>query len=371
MKIAFCIRENYISRYGGDTTQLMKTKEYLEHLYGIESEILVDPKKIDSSFDIAHIFNLSTRKCSRDFALMAKKKNIKIVFSTIYWDYSYVSILRFMQCINFNLNPFTAKVGLLMSKTCATIFQYPQAISPLFRRHVKKMIKLSDILLPNSLEEAEKIIHFIGENKHKVIAKVHIVPNAADFKSQKKETNIFNTYQIPHHYILQVGRISFLKNQLQTLKALEQYPNVPIVFIGKDFNDQYATVLRKRSQKRGNVFFIPEIPHDDVQLFYKHALLHILPSLRESPGLVSLEALTNGCKIIVANHRFAPYNTYFEGVASFCNPLSISDIRNKILQEIKTERNTEQNSNIIKMRFSWENAAKETYKAYCSVLGHN
>jgi glycosyltransferase involved in cell wall biosynthesis len=371
MKVAFCIRGNYLSQYGGDTTQLIKTKEYLERLHGVEGEILVDPQKLDGSFDIAHIFNLSTRKCSEAFVLKAKEENIKIVFSTVYWDYAYVSIFRFMQFINYNLTPFTAKICLFISRISAAIFQYPQDISFLFRRHIKKMIKLADILLPNSLEEAEKMIYFIGKNRYEVMNKVRIIPNAADFKDTEKETNIFNTYQIPQGYILQVGRISFLKGQLQTIKALEQYPNVPIVFIGNDFNDHYAKVVRKRARKRGNVFFISEIPHDEVQLFYKHALLHILPSLRESPGLVSLEALANGCKIVVANHKFTPYKTYFDGIASVCNPLSMRDIKNSILQEMKTERNAYQNSDTIKSRFSWENAAKETYKAYCSVLGHN
>jgi glycosyltransferase involved in cell wall biosynthesis len=120
--------------------------------------------------------------------------------------------------------------------------------------------------------------------------------------------------------------------------------------------------------QRGNVFFLGEIPNKDIHIFYRHALVHVLPSLRESPGLVSLEALANGCKIVVSNNMFAPCDTYFKGMASFCNPLSAKDIRDKILQEIKTERDSLQNIETIKSQFSWKNTAEETYKAYCSIL---
>jgi glycosyltransferase involved in cell wall biosynthesis len=368
MKVAFCIRDTYITQRGGDTVQLLKTKEFLEKLYNVKVEILTDPEKLDTTFDIAHVFNLSTMRSSLSFMQKAKEENIKIVLSPIYWDYSYAAIYRFLKYFNFILNLFTVIVGLFMSKVCASILQSPGLISPLFRKYAKKMIKLSDVLIPNSVEEAEKLIYFTRLNSKKVFDKIHIAPNAVDCNGTSSDKDIFSMYSIPKQYILQVGRIEFIKNQIQTVKALEQNPEIPIVFIGRSFDEDYATKLRKIAQRRGNVFFIAEMPHEDVQLFYKYALLHILPSLRESPGLVSLEALSHGCKIVVSSHNFTPYNTYFNGMASICNPLSISDIHDKILQEIKTERNVCENSERVKLCFSWENAAKETYKAYCSVL---
>ena len=260
-------------------------------------------------------------------------------------------------------------LGLLGSKCCANILQSPRLISPLFKKHAKKIMQLANALLPNSIEEAEKLICFTKLNSQKVFDKTYVVPNAVDYNDASNTIkNIFSIYSIPEKYILQIGRIEFVKNQLQTLKALKRHPEIPIVFIGREQDRKYATALRKMAKQRGNVFFITEIPHEDVQLFYKHALLHVLPSLRESPGLVSLEALANGCKIVVSNHKFTPCNTYFNEMASICDPLSANDIRDKILQELKFERNVCKNSERVKLHFSWENAAKETYKAYCFVL---
>jgi glycosyltransferase involved in cell wall biosynthesis len=357
-----------MTRKGGDTVQLLKTKEFLERRYDINVKILTDPKELDKTFDIAHVFNLSTMKSSLSFVQKARKEDIKIVLSPIYWDYSYAEMHHFLKCFNYTLNPFTVMIGLFMSAACANILQIPKLISPLFRRYAKKMIRLSDVLLPNSIEEAENLVYFTKLNSQEILNKVHVIPNAVDCNDTGNNKDIFSIYNIPKEYILQVGRIEFVKNQLQTVKALKQNPEVPIVFIGSDRDKKYVTVLKKVARKRGNVFFIAEMPYEDVQFFYKHALLHVLPSLRESPGLVSLEALSNGCKIVVSNHDFTPYNTYFEGMASVCNPLSVNDLKDKILQELKIARNTCENSKKVKLHFSWENTAIETYKAYCSVL---
>jgi glycosyltransferase involved in cell wall biosynthesis len=357
-----------MTRKGGDTVQLLKTKEFLEKLYKVKVEILTDPEKLDNTFDIAHVFNLSTMKSSLAFVQKAREEGIKVVLSPIYWDYSYAETHHFLKYFNYTLNPFTVAAGLFMSTACASILQIPKLISPLFRRYAKRMLRLSDILLPNSIEEAEKLICFTKLNSREILNKVHVVPNAVDCNGMGNDKDIFSIYAIPKKYILQVGRLEFVKNQLQTVKALKQNPEIPIVFIGSDRDKKYATALKKVARKRGNVFFIAEMPHEDVQFFYKHALLHVLPSLRESPGLVSLEALSNECKVVVSNHEFAPCDAYFKGMASVCNPLSVNDLKDKILQELKMVRNTGENSEKIKSHFSWENAAIETRKAYCSVL---
>jgi len=368
MKVAFCIRDTYLTEHGGDVTQMLKTKTYLENTHGIQIEILTNPEDLDKSFDIAHVFNFSTVECSQKFVLKAKKEGIKIAFSTIYWDYSYVPISRILKFFRFNLTPLTAQICILACKAVALVLQRPMLLSNRFRKHIRLIVELSDVLLPNSVEEAEKFIDFAKPNKDKTIIKTHVVPNATDFTDVEESKDICTLYKIPKNYILQVGRIEFIKGQLQTIKALEKNPEIPIVFVGRIVEQDYWKQVENRAKKRGNVFFIPEVPHSDVQHFYKSASLHILPSLRESPGLVSLEALSNGCKIVVANKNFTPCDTYFKDIASICNPLSVKNIRKNILQEIKMNRNTSQIKEVVKAKFSWEAAAKETYMAYCRIF---
>ena len=88
-------------------------------------------------------------------------------------------------------------------------------------------------------------------------------------------------------------------------------------------------------------------------------------SFRESPGLVSLEALSQGCPVVVSDERFAPIYTYFannDGV-EVTNPLNLSSIRSAILKSY--------DKSDVKFdveRFSWVNVANQTYEAYKSLI---
>jgi glycosyltransferase involved in cell wall biosynthesis len=89
-----------------------------------------------------------------------------------------------------------------------------------------------------------------------------------------------------------------------------------------------------------------------------------LPSIGESPGLVSLEAMANGCKAVVSDKRFTPVDTYFGNNVTKINPLDIKSIKKGIFEEIKKERNMVKISKNIIDNFSWENTARQTIEAY-------
>lgn len=369
MKVAFCIRDDFQSNHGGDVVQLLKTKEYLEKNHQIEISIITRADDLNESFDIAHIFNLSTISYSTSFVKKAVNLKIKIAISTIFWNYNYSAISGIAKHFKFFPDFFNTNILIVIVKVLSFIFNKPLIISSKTKKCMRYMIDNSDILLPNSQEEINELIKFIGIREENVIKKVHIIPNAADFQlSDKSIDNILERYSIPPNYVLQVGRIEFIKNQVQTIKALENHPDIPIVFIGREKDIQYAAFVKQEASKRTNVYFIPEIPHSEVQFFYKKALVHVLPSLRESPGLVSLEALSNNCKIVVSNSKFCPSDTYFKDIASIANPLSKNDLKNKIFREIGTPRNFDVIRKKIEKCFSWEKAAFETFTAYKNLV---
>jgi glycosyltransferase involved in cell wall biosynthesis len=115
------------------------------------------------------------------------------------------------------------------------------------------------------------------------------------------------------------------------VKSLFSFPEIPIVFLGRSIHRKYFEKLKKMSDKRGNVYFVDEVNHSEVSSFYRYAKLHVLPSLRESPGLSSLEALTNGCKVLVSKFPYSPYETYFKGKAMAFDPLDPISIKSSIL----------------------------------------
>ncbi|MCU9809873.1 hypothetical protein LEQ06_18000 [Paraclostridium sp. AKS46] len=73
MKVAFCIREDYLDKKGGDTIQLLKTKESLEKIYNIKTVVITNPKTIkEENPDICHIFNLQTKEITEQFMYESK-----------------------------------------------------------------------------------------------------------------------------------------------------------------------------------------------------------------------------------------------------------------------------------------------------------
>ena len=88
--------------------------------------------------------------------------------------------------------------------------------------------------------------------------------------------------------------------------------------------------------------------------------------MRESPGLVSLEAYSQGCNIICSKFPYSPFNTYFEKIAISIDPLDLSSIRNAIIKSFKQGRSTKNLEYLEK--FSWDNTAKMTNDAYQKII---
>ncbi|WP_375604953.1 glycosyltransferase [Flavobacterium davisii] len=368
MKVAFCIREDYDTRGGGDVVQMLKTKFFLEKDFNdVQIEIVNSPEKLNSSFDICHIFNYSTYKITNDYFVKAKNLNLKIASSPIYWDYKILAYALFSKLGFHKLNKFILGFEIKVVAIFNFLFATNVLTTNKFKKRIIFFLSNSNVVLPNSEEEMDLLCQFVRKNKENINYKVAL--NASDSK-QSINTNIdiFSTYKIPNDFILQVGRIEPIKNQLSIVKALFDRKEIPIVFIGAFSHKEYTKELKKQASKRGNVFFINEIPHSDIYEFYKKAKLHILPSLRESPGLVSLEAISMGCEVIVSKFPYSPYETYFRKYAYVIDPLDVDSIKKKILEVLENKflRNKEYSD-----EFSWEVTACQTYEAYKSLMNYD
>lgn len=52
INVAFCNRPSYDNPLGGDAIQMLKTKEWLEILYGIHISIITHPNELTVNFNI-------------------------------------------------------------------------------------------------------------------------------------------------------------------------------------------------------------------------------------------------------------------------------------------------------------------------------
>jgi glycosyltransferase involved in cell wall biosynthesis len=366
MKIAFCNRPTWNNPLGGDGIQMLKTKVNIEKRYGAEVQILTHPDDLNSSFDIAHIFNYATYEETESFFIKAQILNLKIVSSSIFWDYRYaITPLLFRAGIycSFISEEFL-KRSIFINTVMSKLTGKPILLSKRFRQSLKYFIQHSDVILPNSQEEGEMLLNYAGVTDS-FNGKIHIVYNGVELKNTAilPKKIFFEKYGIPEDYVLQVSRIQYLKNQLNLLYSLMDKKEIPLVFVGKVIEKGYFNQLKRMAAKRGNVYFLSEVSHEDIYSFYFYAKTHVLLSFRESPGLVSLEALSQGCPIVVADKRFAPVDTYFDEQVEIVNPLNPQNIRDGIIRSLQKER-----KKINISSFSWEKAAEQTYEAYLQIL---
>jgi len=381
LKVIFANRKTCFSQRGGDTVQMEKTKEYLEKLYpDIKITYAFSPEDIlkDVDASIVHIFNIQNGNETKEYIKAAKHNNKKVVLSPIYWnllDANFVHYMEFFGIYCFDIPDFLKKFFINICNYF--IFFIPQLRnkyknsvknglynSRIYKKIGKYILKNSDLILPNSIEEADILVKYYDVN---IVDKIISVPNAIDINL--KNTNACSdSLYLPKNFIMQAGRIEILKNQLGLIKALKDNPEIPIVIVGKKFNDGYCKKVEEYARKRGNVYFLEEISHDKMMQIYEQAKVHVLASYRESPGLVSLEAKLMGCEIVTSNEKYCPIKYYqFDKLGFQCNPYDINSIKEAILNAYNNPKNVELTEEY-KNFFSYENVAKMTYEAYLKVL---
>lgn len=368
MQVLFAIREDYLIRKGGDTIQMLKTKEYLEKNHGVTINIITNKEEIQNFHEaiIVHVFNLQTIDKSLEFINEAKRLGKKVALSTIYWNLWHSLIVeRFFNFIGsikgIKFLEYFEIIGRIIQRMIAKNESY-LSFSYIQKRE-QALIK-SDCLLPNSPEELQCICNDMNLDKKQLNSKTFVIPNAIE-TDVNTEDNVIDIVD----YVLVVGRLEPNKNQISVLLALEAYSDIPIVFVGRTEKSspsavKYRNLLEKIAKKRGNVYIFDEIEHTKIDSLYKDALVHVLPSFRESPGLVSLEALKNNCNIVVSNKKFCPIDYYqFNEYAQICNPYNLLSIRTAILKAIDYRKKTTFDID----KYSYKTAAELTYKAYIEI----
>ena len=329
---------------GGGEIMLLKTKEALEKeairvkLFDQWSDKLKD-------YDLLHVFG-SVKDC---LGLMqaAKSANLKVVLSPIFWSTLQRAIYEFATPKN---------------KALTIIRHSSKIILPKIPSQRRKMFQVADLLLPNSLAEANQVSRLFGISKEKM----HIVPLAADEKFLEADKEIFISKFGLKDFILSVGRIEPRKNQLNLIKALKDSGH-KLVFIGSPVQGQenYFNECKKIADK--NTYFIERLDHDSPLLAsaYAAAAVFVLQGWFETPGLAALEAGLSGTKLAVT--QAGSTKEYFRDFVAYFSPQSPKSIKEAVLKAINTPKN-DLLKNHITNNYLWRNSALETIKGYKRIL---
>jgi glycosyltransferase involved in cell wall biosynthesis len=197
---------------------------------------------------------------------------------------------------------------------------------------------------------------------------VDVVPNGIDadlYEAPPAPSQWFLERYGIRDFVVQVGTISPVKNQLRLIEALFAMP-VPIVIVGHTpaAMTDYARQCRERAAERGRVVFIDHLPAAELPGIYALAAVHALPSWRETPGLVSLEAAACGCRIVSTSIGSAP--EYFGSHAWYCSPDSVPSIRRAVERALEAPRSDALRQSVLS-QFTWRRAGEATLASYRRV----
>jgi len=365
MKVAFCMRGDYLARYGGDTCKVLNAKEVLEGTYGVKVSILTEPQQLYMyNVDIVHVFNAQTLELSLQFAEVAKSLGKKVVLSSIFWDLSHslfashlarLGIMNIKKWHKFLKKPHDLGMSLISCFSSKVYFG-----SSKYVRNLNRLVTLADLVITNSPEELDILKKVSGVRN----INSRVVINEVNTEIFRKTPKIGNNMTV-----LTAGRIEPTKNQLSLVRSLLEDKEIRIVIVGAVSSGRYLKEIEKLARIRGNVEIIPRnVSQSELYDIYVNSDVHALPSFRDSPGRTTLEALSVGLKVVVSGSDFCPVDFYFGKLVNksvfVCNPYDISSIRTAVLRALKAPADEESSE----FPFTLERKGLQIFEAYKDIL---
>lgn len=163
-------------------------------------------------------------------------------------------------------------------------------------------------------ENADKIIAISECTKRDIMGyfgipadKIEVVYQGCDpsfmhpvTEEKKKEVRV--NYQLPNHYILNVGSIEERKNALSAVQALMMLPErIHLVIVGRhtEYTDKIELFI-KENKLEERIHILNNVPFDDLPAFYQLAEIFVYPSRFEGFGIPVIEALHSGIPVVAA-----------------------------------------------------------------------
>ncbi|WP_162199503.1 glycosyltransferase [Thermoanaerobacter thermocopriae] len=342
--------------FGGKEIQLLSYMKYTnegEYNYKIKLLDFWDKNSLND-VKILHLFGFSNWFYFLIKTLKANK-NLRIVISpTMYFEKN----------IKFEVASF-------MGFICPI---------PNFFKYTKFIFENVDVIITNSFAEKDFLVQNYG---HNIENKIEIVYNAIEgdfnvFSSDKNVSSFVEKYNIDSDYILSVGFFDERKNTISLIKAfIEVYPLIKkkLVLIGdfrfaKKQNKIFCEQLINNNKDK--IIHIPYIDKtkniDLLKSAYYNCSYHVLPSKIETPGISNLEAASFGKNIIAGDCK--PVREYFLDKAYYCNPKSIEDIKEKLIEVNGKPQNNKEIKKLVIEKYTYNASVQKLIKIYEKLLNN-
>jgi len=261
-----------------------------------------------------------------------------------------------------------------------SFIRYPEYTNSVVQQYTKRLIKClewTDLIITISESSKQDIINYLKVPAEKIFVTPLASQYNANFLSSldlDKEVDNIN-YDFSKPYLLFVSTIEPRKNINAIISAfnfLKQKYKVEhqLVLIGKKgWNYEPIFTAIQNSPCKDEIHHLDYLSNELVALFYSKADVFLYPSHYEGFGLPVLEAMTLGSPVITSNISSIPEVT--GNAAILIDPNDHMQLAEAMLQVISDSQLRQNLINKGKIRadlFSWERTAKETLKAYKSII---
>lgn len=373
MKVLMQCRIDAFTKRGGDTIQMEKPIPFLKEK-GVEVTISTQCDVDLTDYDLVHLTGIT--RVHETYAQMknAERFNKPIVLTPMYnskEDYEFfikhgndslaAKFFRIFPSYNLYQQIRTAHFCMINRDFQNTLKQFVVG----YRNQQIYVLKNCTMLIPNSSMELSAISKELG-----CTGKANmIVPTGVEIEKDLLDVSpnyFFNKYGLKD-FVLVMGRIEPLKNQVKLMEALEN-SRIPVVFLGGFTKEhpQYCDRFRKLIEKNHNFHYLGFVERKMLFSAMKNARVIATPSWTEIVGMTALEGGLMGVNVVMTERGFG--RSYFENDVWYCNPNNTISIRNTIIDAYKSIRNNFNFRERILQEFTWQKSSIALYDAYTKAF---
>jgi len=233
--------------------------------------------------------------------------------------------------------------------------------------HADKIVAISE-------QTKKDIVSFFNIDDHKI----EVVYQSCDesFKTPANNSlkeEVKEKFDLPDHYILNVGTIETRKNLLLLIKALANVPKAyKLVVVGKE-TPYKQLVLDEISKLSLNerVIFLQNVPFNELPAIYQMASVFVYPSFYEGFGIPIIEALYSSVPVIAATgscleEAGGTDSLYMDPN----NPIELAKNINKVLENQELQSEMKQKGLAYVQRFNDDRIANHMMEVYKNVLAN-
>ncbi|MEH1842475.1 MAG: glycosyltransferase family 1 protein [Nostoc sp.] len=261
-----------------------------------------------------------------------------------------------------------------------TYIKYPNFVNWIVRSYtdrIRQCLKWTDLIITVSESSKKDIIEYLKVEPEKI----YVTPLASRYNpNYLSAENILNIKKQVEHdfsqpYLLFVSTIEPRKNinavilAFNFLKTKYKIEHQLVLIGKKGWKYEPIFMAIENSHWKNQIHHFDYLSDELVALFYSRADVFVYPSHYEGFGLPILEAMMLGTPVVTSNTSSIPEVTGDAAILIDPNdPIQLAEAILKVISDSQLRQDLIEKGKARAKLFSWERTAKETLKAYRSIL---